>query len=202
MGVAERKAKEKEELRNHILAAAMRLFAEKGVDNVTIRNIADAAEYSVGTVYVYFKDKSAILHALHTQGFSDLRSRFQILTYVADPMERLKASGHVYVQFAVENPHMYQLMFSVADPIDHVECAPDGKWHEGQSTFNFLRDMVQACVDAGHFSGHQPVALAYLIWGAVHGICSLSIMKRASVTELNNPVGEGLTEFLRMLDRL
>ena len=67
MSVAERKARQKEELKALILKASMKLFVEKGIEQTTIRNIADAIDYSIGTVYVYFKDKNAILHALHTQ---------------------------------------------------------------------------------------------------------------------------------------
>ncbi|MCU0376473.1 MAG: TetR/AcrR family transcriptional regulator [Chitinophagaceae bacterium] len=69
MGTSERKAKEKEELKTLILRAAKKLFVEKGIEQTTIRNIANAIEYSVGTVYVYYKDKNDILHELHTQGF-------------------------------------------------------------------------------------------------------------------------------------
>ncbi|MDP2160985.1 MAG: TetR/AcrR family transcriptional regulator, partial [Flavobacterium sp.] len=55
-----------------ILQAAKKLFVEQGVENTTIRKIASEIEYSVGTVYVYYKDKNDILHDLHTQGFVQL----------------------------------------------------------------------------------------------------------------------------------
>jgi len=46
------------------LKGAKKLFLEKGIEQTTIRNIADEIDYSIGTVYVYFKDKNAILHDL------------------------------------------------------------------------------------------------------------------------------------------
>lgn len=202
MGVSERKAREKEDLRNLILDGAMALFAEKGVANVTIRNIADAVEYSIGTVYVYFKDKNAILHALHTKGFSELRSRFQVLQHVSDPKERLKAVGRVYVDFALENPNMYELMFTVEAPLDFVEAWSKDEWDEGRATFGFVRDVVRACMEVGHFQGHQPEALAFLIWSTVHGMCSLAISRRAKVTHLDNPVAQAHEEFLKIIDVL
>ncbi|MCU0352239.1 MAG: TetR/AcrR family transcriptional regulator [Cytophagales bacterium] len=201
MGVTERKAREKEELRSLILEAAMRLFAEKGVENVTIRNIADAVEYSIGTIYVYFKDKNAILHALHTKGFAELRSRFLVLMHVNNPMERLKAAGHVYIQFAHENPEMYNLMFSIIAPMDFIETW-NNEWNEGQATFSFVRDMVQDCMKIGYFGGHSALPLAYMIWSMVHGMCSLVISRRASITGLENPPAEAYAEFLRILDKL
>lgn len=200
MGSTERKAREKEELRNLILTGAMKLFAEKGVANVTIRNIADAVEYSVGTVYVYFKDKNAILHALHSKGFLDLRSRFLVLLNVIDPMERLKASGRVYIQFAQEQPDMYDLMFNTEAPIDYVKECPDDEWDEGKATFGFVRSMVQECMAVGRFAGHEPEALAFLIWSVVHGMCSLTISSRTDAVKLEQPVQQGYAEFLRMLE--
>jgi AcrR family transcriptional regulator len=202
MGSTERKAREKEELRTLILAGAMKLFAEKGVANVTIRNIADAVEYSVGTVYVYFKDKNAILHALHSKGFIDLRSRFLVLLNVADPMERLKASGKVYIQFAQEQPDMYDLMFNTEAPMDFVKDEPGDEWNEGKATFGFVRTMVQDCMAVGHFSGHEPEALSFLIWSVVHGMCSLKISCRTDVVSLEQPAEQGYAEFLRMMDKV
>lgn len=202
VGVLERKTREKEELRTLILKAAMRLFTEKGVGNVTIRNIADAAEYSVGTVYVYFKDKNAILYALHSKGFSELRSRFLVLLHVANPMERLKAAGRVYIQFATDNPGMYSLMFSTEAPMDFIKDWTTGEWNEGHATFSFVQEVVKACMEVGHFKGHQAVPLAFLIWSAVHGMCALVVAHRARVTGLDDPVGQAYHEFLTILDKL
>ena len=97
MGIAERKARDKENLRALILQGAKKLFVEHGIEQTTIRKIAEEINYSVGTIYVYFKDKNAILHALHSQGFSELGSRFQVLFKVKDPMERLRSMGRVYL---------------------------------------------------------------------------------------------------------
>jgi AcrR family transcriptional regulator len=202
MGVADRKARDKEELKTLILNAAMKLFAAKGVENVTIRNIAQAAEYSVGTIYVYFKDKNAILHALHTKGFSTLRSQFQVLNVVADPMERLRSSGRLYIQFAFQNPDMYDLMFNLQAPLDFVNEWADEKWNEGRATFGFVRDVVHECITAGHFKGHRAESLAFMIWGVVHGMCHLAIRQRTSVVDLTNPVEEGYAEFLALIDKL
>jgi AcrR family transcriptional regulator len=104
MSIADRKAKEKEELKARILTEAKRLFLEKGIEQTTIRNIADAVQYSVGTVYVYYKDKNAILHELHRQGFAQLSGDMQVLLHVKNPMERLLAMGRIYLNFAMKNP--------------------------------------------------------------------------------------------------
>ena len=176
MSTAERKAREKEELKTLILKASMKLFVEKGIGQTTIRNIADAIDYSIGTVYVYFKDKSAILHALHTQCFKELGGQFRVLYNVKDPLERLKAMGKVYIQYAMDNPDKYDLMFNLKEPMEFLNNIKAIGWDEGAATFEVLRTTVQECIKAGHFKGHNLEPLSYMIWSCVHGMCSLEIM--------------------------
>jgi AcrR family transcriptional regulator len=161
MGVAERKIREKEELREQILKAAKKLFIERGFEKTSIRNIADEIEYSPGIIYHYFQDKNEIFHALHQEGFAELGKRMQILAAVEDPMSRIKAMGKIYIQFALENTDMYDLMFIIEAPIDFVEKRDDLCWMEGDATFNFLRSTVNECMQKGHFKGHKLEAILY-----------------------------------------
>ena len=56
MGIKERRAREKEQLRRQILSAARELFVNEGYENVSMRKIANKIEYSPTTIYLYFKD--------------------------------------------------------------------------------------------------------------------------------------------------
>lgn len=178
MGTAERKAKEKEELKALILDAARKLFAEKGVEQTTIRSIAREIEYSVGTVYVYYKDKNQILHDLHTQGFTKLGGEMRTLFTVSEPMERLKALGRSYMKFALENSQMYDLMFNMKAPMEFIKEHEKENWNEGHNTFDALRQTVRDCMEHGYFKGHSLEPLSFAIWSSVHGMCSLYIRER------------------------
>lgn len=203
MGISERKAKEKEELRSLILRAAKKLFVEQGIEQTTIRNIANEIEYSVGTVYVYFKDKNEILNALHSQGFMQLGGEMKVLYNVSDPMERVKAIGRVYLQFAIENPDMYDLMFSMKAPIECIEPEDNGEWSEGKRTFDILRSNVGQCMEAGHFKGHEQESLSFVLWSVVHGMASLHISERIKGVDLHEPATmlfRGYESFVQLLD--
>jgi AcrR family transcriptional regulator len=189
MGINERKARQKEELREQILEAAKKLFLEKGIEHTTIRSIAAEIEYSVGTVYLYYQHKNEILHDLHQNGFRQLGGEMRVLTNVSDPMERLKALGRVYIRFAVENPEMYDLMFNMKAPMDFIESSHKEDWNEGKATFDVLRQNVAACMETGKFKGHQLEPLAFAIWSAVHGMASLHIGERVKGVNLENPEG-------------
>ena len=60
MGLEERRKREKEGRKKAILRAARKLFFEKGLQSITVENIAKEAELSKGAVYLYFKGKEEI----------------------------------------------------------------------------------------------------------------------------------------------
>jgi AcrR family transcriptional regulator len=204
MTITERKTKEKEELRALILSGAKKLFIENGIERTTIRNIADEISYSVGTVYVYFKDKNSILHELHTLGFKQLGGEMRVLLSVADPMERLAAIGRVYVRFAVDNPDMYDLMFNMKAPMEFLNKMNEEEWNEGKATFDVLKTTVQQCMEQGYFSGHQLEPLSFAIWSTVHGMCSLYIRERIKAVNLGDPEAVLIAaheEFVKLLNK-
>jgi AcrR family transcriptional regulator len=205
MGIIERKAREKEDLKSLILEAAMKLFVEKGIAQTTIRNIAHEIEYSVGTVYVYYKDKNDIFYDLHAQGFKQLGDKMKVLFNVTDPMERLKALGRSYIQFAVENPDMYDLMFTMKAPMEFLESTHKEDWNEGKATFKILSTTVSQCVETGHFTGHKLEPLVFVIWSVVHGIASLYTSQRIGGVILEDSkkiTMNGYEEFVKILEKI
>ena len=60
MGIKERKERERERRRQQIIVAAKRVFSEKGFNRATMEDIAQEAELSAGTLYLYFKNKDEL----------------------------------------------------------------------------------------------------------------------------------------------
>mgnify|MGYP003577154587 CR=1 FL=1 len=205
MSVADRKAREKEALEALILKGAKKLFVEKGIEQTTIRNIADEIDYSVGTVYVYFKDKNDILHNLHSLGFQDLGKCFQELFTIEDPMERLRKMGIVYIKFAIENQEMYDLMFNLKAPMEFLEKSDSDFWDEGIETFSLVKKTVEECISKGHFAGHDVESLSFMIWSLVHGMCCLEIRQRTKGVKFASPdtiLFDGYNAYLKIIDKL
>ena len=111
MGIKDRKERQKTEMREAILSAALGLFSDEGYDNVTMRKIAEEIEYSVGTIYLYFKDRDEIFFELHKMGFEEFYNRQLAVQNVKDPLQRLTDHGLAYIQFAIDQPQYYDLMF-------------------------------------------------------------------------------------------
>lgn len=175
MGITERKEREKEEMRKRILDAAQTLFLENGYEKVSIRNIADAIEYSPATIYLYFKDKNELLYAVHKKGFGLMLQDFAPIATIDDPFERLVEMGRRYISFAVNNPELFDLMFIMVGP---MEACLDDEWDEGRNAFNTLVQVVRDCINTGVFKPQDPEVAAMMIWSAIHGYTALFLRKR------------------------
>lgn len=164
-------------MKNLILETAMRLFLEEGYEKVSMRRIADEIEYSPGTIYLYFRDKDEIMYALHRMAFSRFNKALAGMGADGTPDQRLAAGGRGYVDFALANPELYELMFIMRAP---VRCFPDkAEWEEGEQAYGMLRSAVQSAVDAGYLPVDTDVDAATLyFWSTVHGLVSLAIRGR------------------------
>jgi len=203
MTIAERKQREKEEMRGLILDAARKVFLEKGYAQASIRSIAEETEYSPGTIYLYFKDKDEIFHALHEEGFRRMLEKMQPLEHVPDPLERLKAMGRVYLEFARNNKDLYDLMFIIQAPIKHEEQTE--KWQMGQRTLEYLKNVLRDCQAKGHFKNQDVEYLSFAIWSTVHGMSALYCRDRCKAYPGIEPIdlmNNGIETFNEMLTTL
>ncbi|MFA6058734.1 MAG: TetR/AcrR family transcriptional regulator [Taibaiella sp.] len=170
MGITERKQKEKQEMHKRILNGARKVFLKNGYEQTSMRNIANEISYSAGVIYFHFKDKSEIFQELHKEGFSLLLKQLRVLDSVADPFERLKAVGRVFIQFAQENKDYYNLMFLVEEP---VKSSEEGGFQIAQSAINHLNNLIMECQEKGRFTGVDPDYFSFMFLSAIHGICAL-----------------------------
>ena len=79
MGIKERREREKEQRRNDILDAAEQMFFEKGYNATKMDDVAEKAELSKGTLYLYFKNKEELYFGLTHRALLNLRERFRVV---------------------------------------------------------------------------------------------------------------------------
>ncbi|MES2732822.1 MAG: TetR/AcrR family transcriptional regulator [Bacteroidota bacterium] len=176
MGISERKEREKQEMRDLILVESTRMFIEEGYEKTSIRNIADRIEYSPATIYLYYKDKDAILYDIHEQGFEKLSEKLSGMAKIQNPYERLLQMGHLYLQFAFENPEYYDLMFIMRAPMKKLN--EEKEWSCGFDNYYFLQDVVKECINAGYLKPIDSELASFSIWSFMHGMVSLAIRER------------------------
>ena len=88
MGIAERRIRQKDEVRNSILETAWQIVREEGWQSLSIRKIADAIEYSVPVIYDHFENKDCILLEFGKQGFALLIKKLQAAKKKSAPRKK------------------------------------------------------------------------------------------------------------------
>ena len=163
------------DLRQALLRSAKQLIGEAGIDNLSLRRLAERAGVSRTAPYHHFSDKNDLLCAIAAEGF---RRRHQTAAKGFDDasksmLEKFHDYVNGYVQFAVDNPEEYELMFgrSIWKQQNSTEELRDVAY----PCFQHQVDRVRCWQDCGVISGDNPLRTAQVIWGALHGIATLFI---------------------------
>ena len=176
MGVAERKEREKENLRQEILDAAREIFVTQGYDALSMRKVAERIEYSPTTIYLYFRDKSELLREVVEEAFTRLgESIANAWSGAATPLDALRRGVHAYIEFGLSHPHHYEVAFITPNKIVRSD---DYRFEgsAGQRAFDMLGGAVRKCIEAGELRADDPAKVAQTIWAHIHGVTSLLIM--------------------------
>lgn len=177
MGIIERKERDKLEMRLKILETAQQIFIEEGFEKASIRAIADRIEYSPATIYLYFKDKNELFHAVHEMGFEKLIEEMtDAIEGITNPLEELRARGFAYMKFAFQNPEMYDLMFILNAPMESMK--ESDLWDCGHRCFLLLCDTIERCIESKSIRINNLYIAAMSIWSFMHGLVSLKIRNR------------------------
>ncbi len=182
MGITERKEREKQEMRKNIIDAAMHMFMHEGYEDASIRKIADKIEYSPATIYLYYKDKDELLYDVQAECFSRLVEVFKERTTAADPFERLIQFGEAYMDFGLQNPQVYELMFIMKAPMKTVEACE--MWKNGDDAFALLVQCMAECMEMGRVKFNDVLQGVLSVWAMSHGLISLEVCYRMKVMNL------------------
>lgn len=168
------------ELREKILEAATSIVEGCGPDCVTMRQVADEVGYSPTTLYLYFKDKDAILAEVVTLGMEDLAGFCTSAQVGPTPLDELRQRGRAYVVWGLLHPGLYRLMFEYGDDPASFGSMFTPEQHERMKTL--LKDgsnVVDAAIAAGQLVGiEDPRGYEKAAWAGFHGVTSLAISRR------------------------
>lgn len=173
-GIAARREREREALRNRILEAARELFRREDYYSVSLRKIADLIEYSPTTIYLYFKDKHALVMELVAEGFAILHQRM-LRGQREDAVETLLESGKEYLKFSLEEPHYYRLMFQLQDQ-ELTELCRENEDRVSDACFAYLMETIARVRQQGRLgSSLSDLMVAHLLWAGLHGAAGLAL---------------------------
>lgn len=170
-------------LKQALLDASLELIRTSGPGGFTLRHVARMAGVSHNAPYRHFRDKEELLAELAAEGFRRLTAAMvkaadSVTVQAGDPataaMDRFRAGGRGYVEFALAHPQHFAVMF---------EASPESSGYpqsqqEGQRAFSTLVSFVEACQAEGVLPPGDALPFALLAWSMVHGVAKLAISGR------------------------
>src|SRR5450432_1900755 len=185
MGIAERKIRQKGEVKASILQAAWQLVEKEGWQSLSIRKIADAIEYSVPVIYDHFQNKEAILMEFAKEGFHLLSKKIQLAKEkYSDPAEQLRTIANAYWNFALKNKEYYQLMYGLGMPGCEIEkCFPERTHFR-----NLVMEPITSIIAKSKNSTADPCLKYYTFWSILHGLISIKSMRNADASDELNKI--------------
>jgi TetR/AcrR family transcriptional regulator len=169
MGIPERKEREKEHRREEILNAAQRVFFEKGLQTATMDEIAEAAELSKGTLYLYYKSKEDLYLGVMIRGFDILYNMLAEATSTDEPtIEKIKNLGDTYYRYFKEHRSFFRMFYFFQNPLSHTQVSQEmmGLCQTGnQRVWKLVIDLLQQGINEGDIRPEiDPAECAVILW--------------------------------------
>lgn len=162
-----------EKTRQAILEAARQIVARKGVEELSMRELASQIDYSPAGLYEYFDSKEEIIQTLVAEGHQHLGAYIRQVDESLPPADYLLELGLAYIDFALNSPEHYLLMFTnVPSKAQVADLVNEG------SSFPLLLQAIRRGIDAGVFKTRPDfgqVEMTFAAWALVHGIAMLRI---------------------------
>lgn len=155
------------DLRSGLMAAAVEILTEQGIEKLSLRGVARQAGVSQAAPYHHFENKHALLSAVAAEGFAGLRASMKRHAE-ANQEEPFLGVGVGYVMFAVENPALFRLMqgpyFTGETPSPELLAA-------SEASRGILLNSIAAAYPG---ASEQEIKIkAAASWSIVHGLATL-----------------------------
>lgn len=166
------------DLRAALLAAAVELIHERGLNGLSLRECARRAGVSHAAPYRHFEDKNALLLAIAHEGYEGLADAGEAaMAGVTDPRARLDAYGVAYVRYAVGHPVHHRVMFTSEMP-----KLPAKDQANRTRAFTLLVETAAAVVGP-----EQAEVAAVATWSLTHGLSMLILDNRIPADKISSP---------------
>lgn len=175
MGLKEKRAKYKKEFRREILNTARELFINEGYEKFSMRKLAEKIEYSPTTIYHYFKGKDDLLFAICEDFFGHFSAQLAHIRAVSqDPVETLRQAILYLMNFGLENPNQYKLIFFTKSVYGTRQELVE-KESMARNTYFVFKEIVQDCINAGKLQEIDVDIIVDTLAVASHGVIAKNI---------------------------
>jgi AcrR family transcriptional regulator len=196
-----RPSPDRELRRNEIIAAAVRLSARLGMENVGYGEIAKETRLSRPLIYFYFPDLPTLFLEALCHGSAGVHRYFLSAVKPEDTgLEQIMAIGQAYVRYAQENPDYFELM---AHNESKQPMKQEGSplYQQCMMYYDNTMGLLVAALRKGVKDGSirrdigEPAMVAVCLWGLTHGLIQLAATKQSTLETNFGPAAAALPDF-------
>ena len=158
--------------RERILACACELYLETGLPGFSMRKLAKNVGVTAPALYRHYDGKEKVLADVVREAYQAYQGYVYRALQASTPIERFFQAGEGYLDFALENPRWYKIMFSSPERLGMKEL-PDDIEAMGWGVHQFWIDRVRECMQVGLLKEADPLQTALTMWAHAHGMILL-----------------------------
>jgi len=180
-------------LRAALLAQAEQTLRERGLDGLSLRELARQIGVSHGAPRRHFADRQALLDALAETGFGRLGAQLRAAAESAgeDYEARLRAVGVAYVRFAISDAALLELMFA------GKEREQAGVLHEASDrAFSVILELIDEGQRNGALEPGEPERIGLLLFATMQGIAALVTVGIVEPAQVDGLVADAIGRFV------
>jgi len=166
-------ATDQPEVRRRLIEEAARILGEEGPSALSVRRLAAGAGTSTMAVYTHFGAMSAVVDEVATEGFRRLIDHVDAVGVTDDTLADLQRMAGAYRHNALENRHLYCVMFGAVSVRGLGGNGPDTEVSD--AAFAQLVAGVSRAMAAGALREGDAAAVAAQFWSALHGYVMLEL---------------------------
>ena len=155
-----------------ILTRACELYLEGGAEAVSMRRLARDLGVTAPALYRHYDSREEMLLDVVAEAYRRLSERLYGALSGRTPAERLYLAGQAYLDFALDQPKYYEMLYTPAHTLGAEEF-PEQVTEQVASVGRFFNDRVRECIDAGLFQPLDPADVSRTLWAHAHGLISI-----------------------------
>jgi len=170
----------KRDLRKQILETCRDFLVEEGFGRMSMRKIARKVGVTATSIYLHFQNKDELLHTLIDETIEELNAHLEAAAQLkGSPREQLLNLAQAYVDFAMQNPGKYQIVYQVR--ADEMGRYPKEKFRKARRGYKLVSSIIRESNKDGQIREMAPDMAAYVFWAQLHGLMSVVLSKRLDV---------------------
>lgn len=161
------------DIRTRLIEAAAQVLSAEGPTGLSTRKLATEVGTSTMAVYTHFGGLPGLVSAVVDEGFARLAEHMAAIPRTDDPLIDLAMQAAAYRANALDNPHLYAVMFGSASLGGYRRSGDE--LERGRYTFDTLIAGIQRAMSEGQLNSGDAESVAAQLWSALHGFVMLEL---------------------------